>query len=82
MTLIWRAATKVEVGGRFRAVSDSLFYPSPTVWTVERIYDGPDGRTHAVVVNNVDPTVRKTFSVTALADAKRYQPVPHADPSA
>jgi hypothetical protein len=76
MTLIWRSTPRVEIGGRFRAVAESRFHPSTPVWIVERIYDGPDGRAHAVVVNNADPTVRKTFSVDVLADAKRYQPVP------
>jgi hypothetical protein len=76
MTLMWRSTPRVEIGGRFRAVADARFHANATVWLVERIYDGPDGRAHAVVISSTDPTVRKTFSVEVLTDAKRYRPLP------
>lgn len=47
----------------------------PTIWTVERVFDGSDGRPHAVIVNIKDPSQRKTLSVAALTQDGGYERV-------
>jgi hypothetical protein len=76
MSFLSRMEKGIEIGSRFAAIEPAEHMRAhPDIWTVERVYEGPDGRSHAIVVSNLDSTRRKTFSVATLIDAKLYRQV-------
>jgi hypothetical protein len=52
-----------------------MFGSLSVIWTVERIFSGADGRSHALLISTTDRTVRKTLSVDALLDTRLYHRV-------
>jgi hypothetical protein len=65
----------VEVGRKFQPADANMFGSLAVIWTVERIFDGADGRSHALLVRISDRTARKTLSVETLLDRRLYRPV-------
>jgi hypothetical protein len=65
----------VEVGRNFQHAEANMFGSLSVIWTVERIFSGADGRSHALLISTTDRTVRKTLSVDALLDTRLYHRV-------
>jgi hypothetical protein len=74
MQLARRQTLAIEAGVRIRTTSAANRWPA--VWTVERVFDGSDGRLYAIIVNARDPSVRKTLSVATLTQDGGYEVVP------
>ncbi len=63
----------VQAGQQYVKV-DSTRNPPP-VWEVMSIYSGVGSIVHAVLMNPEVPMDRKTMSISALLDEKRYRPL-------
>ena len=62
----------VSVGQRYRDLERGQFARPAPDWIVEVIYTGNDGIGHAKLVCASDVFQRKTLSVSALLDPKRF----------
>lgn len=63
---------EIVVGERYRDIERGQFsWPAPD-WIVEAIYTGADGIGHAKLVCATDQVRRKTLSVSALLDQRRF----------
>jgi hypothetical protein len=58
------------------------FLGSPNAtWVIDAVFTGADSVRYALLVSAGDSTLRKTLSVDALMDAKRYLLDPSSVPS-
>jgi hypothetical protein len=65
-------SNQIALGERFRDVQPSMFARSGLEWIVEDVRVGSDGIEHARLVCASDATERKTLSVSALRDQRRF----------
>jgi hypothetical protein len=73
MQLARRQAMVIEPGAKVRTTSAENRWPA--IWTVERVFNGSDGRPHVVIVNAKDPSQQKTLSLAALTQDGGYEMV-------
>lgn len=62
-------------GARYRDVQMTVFGQPQPEWIVEDVYRVSDGIEHARLVSAADPGERKTLSLAALRDRRRFVPV-------
>ncbi len=65
-------SSSIERGYRYRHVHPGLFGTLGTEWIVDALFRGTDGVAYARLICASDVTLRKTLSVHALNDARRF----------
>jgi hypothetical protein len=62
----------IQKGQRCREVRLSMFGRPGPEWIVEALFTGADGIEYSRLVRASDPSQRKTLSVAALCDRRRF----------
>jgi hypothetical protein len=68
------APTTLKPGDRLRETAAQLYGRAGAEWIVADVFVGTDGIAYAVVSSVRDPSHRKTLSVAALTDRRRFMP--------
>jgi hypothetical protein len=66
------ARVTVQVGQYYREVGPAFWGWSMRRWSVERVFIGTDAIEYASLLNALDPSLRKTLSLTVLSDRRRF----------
>jgi hypothetical protein len=72
----FRSSSKdVEVGQRYRSRDTNFLGRAGDVWLVEALFTASDAMPYAKLAAEADPSLRKTLSIAALIDRRRFLPV-------
>jgi hypothetical protein len=64
--------SSIERGHRYRHVHPGLYCTPGTEWIVDGLFRGTDGVPYARLICALDLTLRKTLSIYALNDRRRF----------
>ena len=64
----------VELGQRYRSRHSNFLGRAGDVWVVEDLFTASDAMPYAKLAAEVDPSLSKTLSITALIDRRRFLP--------
>jgi hypothetical protein len=71
----FRSSSKpVEAGQRYRSRHSNFLGRAGDVWVVEDVFTASDATPYAKLAAEADPSLRKTLSIAALIDRRRFLP--------
>ena len=71
----FRGSSKsVEAGQRYRSRDTNFLGRAGDVWVVEDVSTASDAMPYAKLAAEADPSLRKTLSIAALIDRRRFLP--------